>query len=166
MKNIIKITDFGMARQCDKTANLSKMGTFRWMSPEVLRDSQYSQASDVWSYGVVVWEMLTGEIPFSKFEDWAVQYKVAAGKMKLPIPETCPNDIKDLLTSIWLHERKERPTFTQIIEVLDEISKTDFVNLPEQDFLTMRQEWQIELEAIYHDLQKKEVQLNQREEKV
>ena len=50
------------------------------------------------SYGVVVWEMLTGEVPFSKFEDWAVQYKVAAGKLTLPIPETCPDDIKILLT--------------------------------------------------------------------
>ena len=42
--------------------------------------------------------MLTGEVPFSKFEDWAVQYKVAAGKLTLPIPETCPEDIKMLLT--------------------------------------------------------------------
>ena len=45
-----------------------------------------------------MWEMLTGEVPFSKFEDWAVQYKVAAGKLTLPIPETCPGDIKILLT--------------------------------------------------------------------
>ena len=50
------------------------------------------------SFGVVVWEMLTGEVPFSKFEDLAVQYKLAAGKMTLPIPESCPADIKDLLT--------------------------------------------------------------------
>ena len=42
--------------------------------------------------------MLTGEVPFAKFEDLAVQYKLAAGKMTLPIPESCPADIKDLLT--------------------------------------------------------------------
>ncbi|XP_063684547.1 mitogen-activated protein kinase kinase kinase 10-like isoform X2 [Bolinopsis microptera] len=166
MENTVKITDFGMARHMEKTANLSKMGTFRWMSPEVLRDSQYSQASDVWSFGVVVWEMLTGEVPFSKFEDWAVQYKVAAGKMTLPIPETCPDDIKDLLASIWNYDRKERPIFSNICSTLEEISQTEFVNLEDSDFRSMRLEWQDELEMIYRELQEKEDQLFQRETEV
>ncbi|KAL5269722.1 hypothetical protein ACHWQZ_G003252 [Mnemiopsis leidyi] len=166
MENTIKITDFGMARHTEKTANLSKMGTFRWMSPEVLRDSQYSTASDVWSFGVVVWEMLTGEVPFSKFEDLAVQYKLAAGKMTLPIPESCPADIKDLLTSIWQYDRKQRPAFTSICTTLEEISQTEFVNLGDSDFSTLRLEWQDELDMIYRDIQEKEDKLYQREEEV
>lgn len=47
-------SDFGMARHMERTANMSKMGTCRWMSPEVLRDSQYSQASDVWRLDIVL----------------------------------------------------------------------------------------------------------------
>ena len=68
--------------------------------------------------------------------------------------------------AIWLYDRKQRPTFASICSTLEEISQTEFVNLGDSDFSTMRLEWQDELEMIYRELQEKEDQLFQREEEV
>lgn len=58
--------DFGLSRYHDKfqADNHGKIGTPHWMAPEILRGEEYREASDVWSFGVIVWEMCTGEIPF------------------------------------------------------------------------------------------------------
>lgn len=61
----LKLTDFGLARELNKTAkDLSTAGTYSHMPPEVIKSSNYTKASDVWSFGVLLWELLTGEIPY------------------------------------------------------------------------------------------------------
>jgi serine/threonine protein kinase len=61
----LKLTDFGLARELNKTTNeLGTAGTYSHMPPEVIKSSTYSKASDVFSFGVLLWELLTGEIPY------------------------------------------------------------------------------------------------------
>ena len=61
----LKLTDFGLARELNNSTNeLGTAGTYSHMPPEVIKSSNYSKASDVWSFGVLLWELLTGEIPY------------------------------------------------------------------------------------------------------
>ena len=60
----LKITDFGLARESANTTKMSAAGTYAWMAPEVIKSSTFSKASDVWSFGVMLWELLTGQTPY------------------------------------------------------------------------------------------------------
>lgn len=93
----LKITDFGLAREVYKTTRMSQAGTYAWMAPEVIKNSTFSKASDVWSYGVLLWELLTGETPYKGIDTLAVAYGVAVNKLTLPIPSTCPQPWRDLM---------------------------------------------------------------------
>ena len=73
-----------------KIENTLSLGTYAWMPPEVIKKSTFSKASDVWSYGVLLWELLTGETPYKGVNDMVIAYKVAIGQLNLPIPSTCP----------------------------------------------------------------------------
>jgi mitogen-activated protein kinase kinase kinase 9 len=95
----LKITDFGLAREAYKTTRMSAAGTYAWMAPEVIKSSTFSKASDVWSYGIVLWEILTGETPYKGIDALAVAYGVAVKKLTLPIPTTCPAPWKNLMQS-------------------------------------------------------------------
>ncbi|KOB75889.1 Uncharacterized protein OBRU01_06468, partial [Operophtera brumata] len=77
----LKITDFGLAR-------------------EVIKHSTFSHASDVWSYGVLLWELLTGETPYKGIDALAVAYGVAVNKLTLPIPSTCPEPWRVLMEAL------------------------------------------------------------------
>ena len=98
----LKITDFGLAREVYKTTRMSAAGTYAWMAPEVIKSSTFSKASDVWSYGILLWEILTGETPYKGIDALAVAYGVAVNKLTLPIPTTCPTPWKNLMQSIHL----------------------------------------------------------------
>ena len=73
-----------------------------WMAPEVIRTGKYSRASDVWSFGVVLWELLTGQQPYAEVHYLTVAYSVAINGCTLPIPSSCPQLFQDLITSCWL----------------------------------------------------------------
>lgn len=99
----LKITDFGLAREVYKTTRMSQAGTYAWMAPEVIKNSTFSKASDVWSYGVVLWELLTGETPYKGIDTLAVAYGVAVNKLTLPIPSTCPQPWRELMESKFFY---------------------------------------------------------------
>uniref|UniRef100_A0A3P9QEB2 Mitogen-activated protein kinase kinase kinase 11 n=1 Tax=Poecilia reticulata TaxID=8081 RepID=A0A3P9QEB2_POERE len=94
----LKITDFGLAREWHKTTKMSTAGTYAWMAPEVIKSSTFSKGSDVWSYGVLLWELLTGEAPYKGIDGLAVAYGVAVNKLTLPIPSTCPEPFAQLMS--------------------------------------------------------------------
>ncbi|KTF78713.1 hypothetical protein cypCar_00035061, partial [Cyprinus carpio] len=95
----LKITDFGLAREWHKTTKMSTAGTYAWMAPEVIKSSTFSKGSDVWSYGVLLWELLTGEVPYRGIDGLAVAYGVAVNKLTLPIPSTCPEPFTQLMSA-------------------------------------------------------------------
>lgn len=91
-----------MAREVYKTTRMSQAGTYAWMAPEVIKNSTFSKASDVWGYGVLLWELLTGETPYKGIDTLAVAYGVAVNKLTLPIPSTCPEPWTVLMEGMYL----------------------------------------------------------------
>ncbi|XP_014667455.1 PREDICTED: mitogen-activated protein kinase kinase kinase 9-like [Priapulus caudatus] len=162
----LKITDFGLAREVDKTTHMSQAGTYAWMAPEVIKSSTFSKSSDVWSYGVLLWELLTGETPYKGIDTMAVAYGVAVNKLILPIPSTCPGAFRKLMEACWSIDPHERPSFPEILAQLREIEASPFMNTPQDSFHMMQDDWKLEIEDMFHELKCKENELRSREEEV
>ncbi|CAH1791935.1 unnamed protein product, partial [Owenia fusiformis] len=148
------------------TTNMSAAGTYAWMAPEVIKSSTFSKSSDIWSYGVVLWELLTGETPYKNIDTLAVAYGVAVNKLTLPIPSTCPDQFAKLLEDCWNPEPHERPTFRELLAVLEEIADSPFMDTPNESFHTMQEDWRLEIEDMFNELRKKEAELRSREEEL
>ncbi|KAJ8719364.1 hypothetical protein PYW08_011539 [Mythimna loreyi] len=162
----LKITDFGLAREVYKTTRMSAAGTYAWMPPEVIKHSTFSHASDVWSYGVLLWELLTGETPYKGIDALAVAYGVAVNKLTLPIPSTCPEPWRVLMEACWHSNPRARPPFPEILEQLERIRQSEFTRAPHESFHTMQDGWRLEIEEVLRDLRRKEKELRCREEEL
>ncbi|KAL3872972.1 hypothetical protein ACJMK2_036140 [Sinanodonta woodiana] len=162
----LKITDFGLAREMYRTTRMSAAGTYAWMAPEVIKNNTFSRHSDVWSYGVVLWELLTGETPYKGIDALGVAYGVAVNKLTLPIPSTCPNLFAKLMSDCWHQEAHFRPTFYDILQRLDEIAASPFMNTPQESFHTMQEDWKLEIEQMFDELRSREKELRSREEEL
>ncbi|XP_060103926.1 inactive tyrosine-protein kinase 7 isoform X2 [Heteronotia binoei] len=93
----------------------------RWMPPEAVLEDEFSTKSDVWSFGVVMWEIFTlGEMPHSKLADEEVLAGLQNGKMKLPHPEGCPSKVYKVMQRCWATSPKDRPSFSEIANMLGE----------------------------------------------
>ncbi|KAH8292293.1 hypothetical protein KR054_008217, partial [Drosophila jambulina] len=127
----VKIGDFGMTRDVYETDYYRK-GTkgllpVRWMAPESLRDGVYSSASDVFSFGVVLWEMATlAAQPYQGFSNEQVlRFVIEGGVMERP--ENCPDVLHRLMQRCWHHRYGARPSFLDIIAYLEPLClESDF----------------------------------------
>uniref|UniRef100_A0A8D2Q7Q9 Mitogen-activated protein kinase kinase kinase n=1 Tax=Varanus komodoensis TaxID=61221 RepID=A0A8D2Q7Q9_VARKO len=162
----LKITDFGLAREWHKTTKMSAAGTYAWMAPEVIKHSLFSKSSDVWSFGVLLWELLTGEVPYREIDALAVAYGVAMNKLALPVPSTCPEPFAHLLEECWSPEPHARPDFRCILRRLVAIEQSAMFQMPLESFHSLQQDWKAEIAAMFHDLRTKEKELRSREEEL
>ncbi|XP_065354922.1 insulin-like receptor [Calliphora vicina] len=126
----VKIGDFGMTRDIYENDYYRK-GTkgllpVRWMPPESLRDGVYSTSSDVFSYGVVLWEMATlASQPYQGLSnDQVLRYVIDGGVMERP--ENCPDKLYSLMQKCWHHRPTARPTFMEIIRYLLDLADPYF----------------------------------------
>ncbi|XP_035178288.1 proto-oncogene tyrosine-protein kinase ROS isoform X3 [Oxyura jamaicensis] len=93
----------------------------RWMAPESLIDGVFTNRSDVWSFGVLMWETLTlGQQPYPGLSNMEVLHHVRSGG-RLESPSNCPDDLCDLITRCWAQDPQNRPTFFYIQDKLQEI---------------------------------------------
>ncbi|XP_063296316.1 insulin receptor-related protein isoform X2 [Pelobates fuscus] len=116
----VKIGDFGMTRDIYETDYYRKGGKsllpVRWMSPESLKDGIFTLHSDVWSFGVVLWEIATlAEQPYQGLANEQVLHFVIDNGT-LEKPDNCPDRLHELMTWCWQKNPKQRPTFIQILE--------------------------------------------------
>uniref|UniRef100_A0A8C6U6K6 Tyrosine-protein kinase receptor n=1 Tax=Neogobius melanostomus TaxID=47308 RepID=A0A8C6U6K6_9GOBI len=122
----VKIGDFGMTRDIYETDYYRKGGKgllpVRWMSPESLKDGVFTTYSDVWSFGVVLWEVATlAEQPYQGLSNEQVLRFVMEGGL-LEKPQNCPDMLFELMQRCWQYNPKMRPSFVDIINtVKDEL---------------------------------------------
>uniref|UniRef100_A0A6I8PCW9 Protein tyrosine kinase 7 (inactive) n=1 Tax=Ornithorhynchus anatinus TaxID=9258 RepID=A0A6I8PCW9_ORNAN len=91
----------------------------RWMPPEAVLESDFSTKSDVWAFGVLMWEVFThGEMPHGALADDEVLAGLQTGKARLPQPEGCPSKLYRLMQRCWAPSPKDRPSFTEIASAL------------------------------------------------
>uniref|UniRef100_A0A8C8VMK3 Mitogen-activated protein kinase kinase kinase n=1 Tax=Pelusios castaneus TaxID=367368 RepID=A0A8C8VMK3_9SAUR len=162
----LKITDFGLAREWHRTTKMSAAGTYAWMAPEVIKSSMFSKGSDIWSYGVLLWELLTGEVPYRGIDGLAVAYGVAVNKLTLPIPSTCPEPFAKLMKECWEQDPHIRPSFALILEQLTAIEGAVMTEMPQESFHSMQDDWKLEFQQIFNELRTKEKELRSREEEL
>ncbi|XP_045910265.1 mitogen-activated protein kinase kinase kinase 20 isoform X1 [Micropterus dolomieu] len=163
---VLKICDFGASKFLTHTTHMSLVGTFPWMAPEVIQSLPVSETCDTFSYGVVLWEMLTREIPFKGLEGLQVAWLVVEKNERLTIPSGCPSSFAELMRNCWATEAKERPMFKQILSTLESMSNDS--QLPQQcnSFLHNKAEWRFEIEATLERLKKLERDLSTKEQEL
>eukprot|EP01121_Diplochlamys_sp_Union-15-3_P002396 TRINITY_DN12093_c0_g1_i1.p1 TRINITY_DN12093_c0_g1~~TRINITY_DN12093_c0_g1_i1.p1 ORF type:complete len:452 (-),score=86.26 TRINITY_DN12093_c0_g1_i1:17-1372(-) len=121
----VKVCDFGLSDIKPQGENLKEKapkGTPLWMAPEVMLSQTITEKCDVYSFGIVLWEILTGKVPFpnhTKFQLFKKAVCIDHERPEIP-PDTLPS-LSKLMTSCWDPDPLKRPNFYQIIDSLEEI---------------------------------------------
>uniref|UniRef100_A0A674BWP6 mitogen-activated protein kinase kinase kinase n=1 Tax=Salmo trutta TaxID=8032 RepID=A0A674BWP6_SALTR len=148
----VKISDFGTSKEMsDKSTKMSFAGTVAWMAPEVIRNEPVSEKVDIWSFGVVLWEMLTGEVPYKDVDSSAIIWGVGNNSLNLPVPESCPDGFKILLRQCWSCKPRNRPSFRQILLHLD-IASADLLSTPQETYFKSQAEWRVEVKQHFEKI--------------
>nr|XP_055071225.1 mitogen-activated protein kinase kinase kinase 13 [Misgurnus anguillicaudatus]XP_055071226.1 mitogen-activated protein kinase kinase kinase 13 [Misgurnus anguillicaudatus]XP_055071227.1 mitogen-activated protein kinase kinase kinase 13 [Misgurnus anguillicaudatus] len=148
----VKISDFGTSKELsDKSTKMSFAGTVAWMAPEVIRNEPVSEKVDIWSFGVVLWELLTGEIPYKDVDSSAIIWGVGSNSLHLPVPSTCPDGFKILMKQTWQGKPRNRPSFRQILLHLD-IASADVLGTPQETYFKSQSEWREEVKKHFEKI--------------
>lgn len=121
---VAKICDFGLARDIENDSNYVVKGNARlpvkWMAPESIFDCIYTVQSDVWSYGILLWEIFSlGRSPYPGVIVNRKFYKMIKEGYKMDCPEYAPLDVCRLMKACWDLEPTKRPTFSQITNLIN-----------------------------------------------
>ncbi|KAI1718803.1 protein tyrosine kinase domain-containing protein [Ditylenchus destructor] len=94
----------------------------RWMAPEAIRSNVYNSASDIWTYGIFLWELFTcGQMPFSNIDPEDMQIAIASGTRPSQ-PYNCPDEFYAIMFSCWHHDPLERPSTSQLMGAINDFS--------------------------------------------
>ncbi|CAG7717608.1 unnamed protein product [Allacma fusca] len=129
--NVVKVADFGLARYVLDDQYTSSGGTkfpIKWAPPEVLNYTRFSSKSDVWAYGVLMWEVFTcGKMPYGRLKNTEVVERVQRG-IVLEKPKNCPREVYDLMKKCWALHPDERPSFRTLIDQLIQVAQVLIVD--------------------------------------
>uniref|UniRef100_W5NK05 Ephrin type-A receptor 7 n=2 Tax=Lepisosteidae TaxID=7915 RepID=W5NK05_LEPOC len=123
---VCKVSDFGLSRVIDDDPEAVYTTTggkipVRWTAPEAIQYRKFTSSSDVWSYGIVMWEVMSyGERPYWDMSNQDVIKAIEEG-YRLPAPMDCPPGLHQLMLDCWQKDRGERPKFDQIVGILDKM---------------------------------------------
>ncbi|XP_078088234.1 cytoplasmic tyrosine-protein kinase BMX-like [Mustelus asterias] len=125
---IVKVCDFGMARYVLDDQYTSSSGTkfpVKWSSPEIFSYSKFSSKSDVWAFGVLMWEVFTlGKMPYERFNNTELVQNILSG-YRLYKPQLTSEEIYQIMSKCWHKEPEERPTFKQLLFDIERLREDD-----------------------------------------
>ncbi|RWW22479.1 hypothetical protein BHE74_00009100 [Ensete ventricosum] len=121
-KDILQVGDFGLSKIKRNTlVSGGVRGTLPWMAPELLNGSSNKVSEkvpvfsvDVFSFGIVMWEILTGEEPYANMHYGAIIGGIVNNTLRPPVPATCDPEWRKLMEQCWAPDPVQRPSFTQI----------------------------------------------------
>ncbi|KAK0164752.1 hypothetical protein PV328_003335 [Microctonus aethiopoides] len=119
----VKISDFGMSREEEEyiVSDGMKQIPIKWTAPEALNFGKYTSLCDVWSYGVLMWEIFSkGGNPYSGMSNSQAREKIDAG-FRLPAPDGTPEEVYRLMLHCWEYEPEKRPHFDQIYTIVERL---------------------------------------------
>ncbi|XP_020863085.1 cytoplasmic tyrosine-protein kinase BMX isoform X3 [Phascolarctos cinereus] len=124
----VKVSDFGMTRYVLDDQYVSSVGTkfpIKWSAPEVFHYSKYSSKSDVWAFGILMWEVFSlGKQPYELYDNREVVTKVSQG-YRLYRPQLASDSIYQIMYSCWHELAEKRPTFHQLLSSIDILREDD-----------------------------------------
>ncbi|KAG9459192.1 hypothetical protein H6P81_003700 [Aristolochia fimbriata] len=122
---VVKVCDFGLSRMKHSTflSSRSTAGTAEWMAPEVLRNEPSDEKCDVYSFGVILWELSTLQQPWGGMNPMQVVGAVGFQHRRLDIPDDMDPAIADIIKRCWQTDPKLRPSFSEIMGVLKPLQK-------------------------------------------
>ncbi|XP_041121865.1 tyrosine-protein kinase Tec-like isoform X1 [Polyodon spathula] len=125
---VVKVSDFGMTRYVLDDQYTSSSGAkfpVKWSPPEVFNFCKYSSKSDVWSFGVLMWEVFTeGKMPFEHNPNHEVVTMVSQGH-RLYRPKQAPPKVYEIMKKCWHEKADERPSFYEILHMINEVAEGD-----------------------------------------
>ncbi|KAK0170307.1 hypothetical protein PV328_010885 [Microctonus aethiopoides] len=132
--NTLKICDFGIAC-CLRTIMTNNVGSAPWMAPEVFQGTSYTEKCDVYSWGLLLWEIFSRSIPYKDIykEPYQILWAVCHGTRPSLIPD-CPSKIQELYTQCWSKSPNERPSMNEVVKIMTDLF-TSFSGIHHEDAL-------------------------------
>ncbi|XP_016960675.1 tyrosine-protein kinase Fer isoform X1 [Drosophila biarmipes] len=121
LEHSVKISDFGMSREEEEyiVSDGMKQIPVKWTAPEALNFGKYTSLCDVWSYGILMWEIFSkGDTPYSGMSNSRARERIDTG-YRMPTPENTPAEMYRLMLKCWAADAESRPHFDEIYNVVD-----------------------------------------------
>ncbi|KAM0972662.1 hypothetical protein ACFX13_016350 [Malus domestica] len=121
---VVKVADFGIARvRAESGVMTAETGTYRWMAPEVIEHRPYNHKADVFSFGVVLWELLTGKLPYENLTPLQAAVGVVQKGLRPTIPSHTNPMLMELMERCWQQDPSLRPEFSEIVNMLQHLAR-------------------------------------------
>lgn len=116
----VKVADFGIScleSQCGSAKGFTS--TYRWMAPEMIKEKHHTKKVDIYSFGIVLWELLTALTPFDSMTPEQAAFAVCQKNARPPLPSTCPVAFRHFINRCWSSNPNKRPHFEEIVNILE-----------------------------------------------
>ncbi len=124
-----KVADFGLSRRVVAGLSEAALGSWQWLAPEINNAGDYDEKSDIYSFGMTLWEIVNSpgfEIPFEEYSqampEHAIKNAVVEGNLRPTIPSYCPSVLSEIIDECWNRSPSARPSFTKLVQTLGRLA--------------------------------------------